>query len=174
MNKGLIPEKLINFNVFVTGNVLAGIADITMPDIESMSESISGAGIAGEVDVPTIGHFNSMTMTINFRTTTDDCITLSTPEAKMVEMYNAVQNFNTNTGTREVEKLVVSAKVVPKKLGLGKAAPGASMDASGEYEVMYIKVTSNDKVLLEIDKLNFIYIVNGKDYLADVRAALGM
>lgn len=30
-----------------------------------------------------------------------------------------------------------------------------------------------DKKKLEIDPLNYIYYVNGKDYLADVRKALG-
>lgn len=38
-----------------------------------------------------------------------------------------------------------------------------------KYEDTYI----DGKKKLEIDPLNYIYYVNGKDYLADVRKALG-
>lgn len=65
------------------------------------------------------------------------------------------------------------AKVFPKKHAPGKLAPAAAADASGEYAVLYYATYINGERVLEIDPLNFIYYVNGTDYLADVRKALG-
>lgn len=41
------------------------------------------------------------------------------------------------------------------------------------YAVSYYATYIDGKKKLEIDPLNYIYYVNGKDYLADVRKALG-
>ena len=45
--------------------------------------------------------------------------------------------------------------------------------ASGEYAVSYYALYLDGKKVVEIDQLNFIYYINGKDYLEDVRKALG-
>ena len=53
-----VPEKLINFRVYLDGNNLIGVADVELPSIEAMTETVKGAGIAGEIDSPTLGHFD--------------------------------------------------------------------------------------------------------------------
>lgn len=55
-----VPEKLINFKVYKDKTDFIGLADVTLPTLESMTETVSGAGIAGEVDSPTLGHYGSM------------------------------------------------------------------------------------------------------------------
>lgn len=40
-----IPDKNVNFMVYSESNILYGVAEVTLPDFESMSESMSGAGI---------------------------------------------------------------------------------------------------------------------------------
>lgn len=52
---------------------------------------------------------------------------------------------------------------------LGKLAAGTQTETKNTIEVLYLKVEENGKVLLELDKLNSIYIVDGEDLLADVR-----
>lgn len=63
--------------------------------------------------------------------------------------------------------------VTPTKFAPGKLAPAASAEASGEYAATYFATYIDGKKVLEIDIINFIYYVNGTDYLADVRKALG-
>lgn len=63
--------------------------------------------------------------------------------------------------------------VFPKKTSLGKVATASTSDASGEYSVSYFATYLEGKKVLEIDPLNYIFFVNGKDYLAEVRRALG-
>ena len=47
-------------------------------------------------------------------------------------------------------------------------------NGSGEYAVRYWATYIDGKKVREVDQLNFICYVNGTDYLADVRKALGM
>ena len=41
-----VPERLINFRVYNDGNDLLGVANVDLPSIEAMSDTVSGAGIA--------------------------------------------------------------------------------------------------------------------------------
>ena len=44
------------------------------------------------------------------------------------------------------------------------------MEAEVEMEILYIKIEVNNKTVLELDKLNFIYVLNGVDMLAKIRS----
>ncbi|RKJ37941.1 phage tail protein, partial [Acutalibacter sp. 1XD8-33] len=63
--------------------------------------------------------------------------------------------------------------VRPKTLGVGDVAPMAAANTSGEYVVYYYAAYRDGKQLWEIDKRNQKFVVNGKDYWAKVRKALG-
>ena len=56
---------------------------------------------------------------------------------------------------------------------MGKVATASAGELSGDYATSYFKTTYNGKTVTEIDPLNFICIINGTDYLAEVRKALG-
>ena len=53
---------------------------------------------------------------------------------------------------------------------LGKVAKGKKMESEVELEILYIKVEINNAVVLELDKLNFVFVLNGKDMLAQIRS----
>ena len=55
----------------------------------------------------------------------------------------------------------------------GTVAPAAPTNGSGEYSVRYWATYIDGAKVREIDPLNFICEVNGVDYLADVRKAIG-
>lgn len=61
---------------------------------------------------------------------------------------------------------------MPKGVDLGKLSPGKATGTKNTFEVIYIKVEENGKTLLELDKLNFVYIVNGVDILAVIRGQI--
>jgi len=44
-----VPEKLVNARVYREGERLVGIADVELPEIEFVTETVSGLGVAGEV-----------------------------------------------------------------------------------------------------------------------------
>ena len=55
----------------------------------------------------------------------------------------------------------------------GESSIAAAADASGEYSVYYFAGYKDGKQLWEIDPWNYICKINGKDYMKDVRKALG-
>lgn len=100
-------------------------------------------------------------------------IKLAEPRKHQLDLRAAQQSWDNSTG-RYVQQAVKHVLVVnPKKFAPGKLAPASSAEASGEYPVTYYATYIDGKKVLEIDILNFIYYVNGVDYLEDVRKALG-
>ncbi|NLT94867.1 MAG: phage major tail tube protein [Clostridia bacterium] len=169
-----VPEKLINFRVYEDGNDLLGIADVELPSIEAMTETVKGAGIAGEVDSPVLGHFGSMTLTLNWRTIIKSTVHLAQQRAHNLDLRGAIQTYNSGTGEYKVTPLKVSVRCIPKTTDLGKLDVGTTSDASNEFEVTYIKVFLDGVPVIEIDKFNYICVINGVDYLKQVRQALGL
>ena len=169
-----VPERLINYRVYLAGNALAGIATVDLPDIEAMTDTVSGAGIAGEIDSPVLGHFGSMTCTCTWRTITADATQLAAQKAHEIEFRGSQQVYDAANGTYSTVPVRVAIRGIPKRLGLGSLEVGSATDSETEFEVNYMKVFVNNLPRIEIDKYNFKYVVDGVDYLASVRADLGM
>lgn len=168
-----IEQSIINFAVYEDSVEYVGMAKATLPDLTSIVQSISGAGIAGNVEAVIPGHYDVMSMTLNFRTTTEHTIKLSEPRRHAIELRVAQQYEDTVAGTIGVQSVKHVLIVIPKKDTGGSIAPAAPTDGSGEYSVRYWATYIDGVKVREIDPLNFICIVNGTDYLADVKAALG-
>lgn len=168
-----IDESVVGFAVYEDAVEYMGVAEATLPEISLMTEEISGAGIGGKYEGVIQGATEAMTLTLNFRTYIKTAVKLHEARKHTIDLRAAQQETESRTG----EKIIVPVKhiliVEPKKLVPGKAAAATTADASGEYAVTYYATFRNGKRELEIDPLNYIYYVNGKDYLADVRKALG-
>lgn len=170
-----VPERLINFNVYDgESKALMGIATVDLPEIEAMSDTVSGAGIAGEVESPILGHFGSMTTTFTWRTIEKAAIALAAQEAHAVEIRGSQQVYDAANGTYSSVPVRCSMRIVPKTVTLGTFEPGATTDTEQEFEVLYIKLYVNGKALIEIDKFNFVAKFGDKDSLSSVRADLGL
>lgn len=170
---GKIDELVVNFAVYEDAVEYLGMAEATLPDIEFLTEEISGAGIGGNVEEIIIGHLSAMTATLNFRTVCKSAVRLLEPRIHKLDLRVAQQQVNNRTSETEVTGLKHIMKVKPKKTALGKVAAASTADVSGEYAVSYYAMYMDGKKNTEIDPLNFICIINGYDYLAAVRKALG-
>lgn len=97
------------------GEKLLGVGDeLTLPDFEATSETVSGAGILGEIDDPTIGHFGNMQLEIPFRT-------LDKEATNMMDQTRAVQ-LTIGAQPRRIDS---SGNIVPKSIRVvvrGRAA----------------------------------------------------
>ncbi|KEO84757.1 phage major tail tube protein [Tumebacillus flagellatus] len=169
-----IDEKLINYSVYRDGTEWLGTADVQLPAIEALTETVKGAGIAGEVDTPTLGHFGAMSVTLNWRTMNASNLRLSQQKTHALDFRGAVQNYNSATGQFTSVGVKVSVRAMPKKTDPGKLEAAAAMGSSNELEVTYLKIMVDGKKLVEIDKFNFIAEFDGVDALAAVREQLGM
>ena len=155
-------------------SALLGVADIELPSLEYVTESMSGLGIAGELDTPVIGHFKAISLKLKWNTVNENAVILLAPKTHQLDIRASVQKFDAGNGEFGTDAVKRVARTVPKKFGVGKAEPGKKMDSETELEVNYLKLSQGGKELVEIDKLNFICTIAGTDYLAQVRGDLGM
>ncbi|MEN6437020.1 MAG: phage major tail tube protein [Syntrophobacter sp.] len=168
-----IDESVINFAVYEDSVEYVGMAKVSLPDLTALTQTITGAGVAGNVEAIILGHFEAMTLGLNFRTTTEQAIKLSEPRRHTIDLRVAQQIENTVAGTVDVQSIKHLFVVVPKKDAGGSIAPAAPTDGSGEYAVRYWATYIDGVKKREIDPFNFICFVDGTDYLADVKKVLG-
>lgn len=169
-----VPERLINGRVYNDGNDMLGIANVELPEIVALSETTSGIGIAGEVESPTLGHFESMTTKLSWRTITSKALDLCQQKSHAIEVRGSQQVYDAASGAYTTEAVRVSMKVTPKSTTLGTFEPGATTDTEQEFEVTYLKVQVAGKTKVEIDKFNFVAKFGDNDVLASVRKDLGL
>lgn len=167
----MIPEKLTGFNLYNSGDKLLGnTAEVEAPDMDAITTTLSGAGIAGEIESPNIGQFGSMTMTISFRTVSKESTKLNEPGRHDIVLRGNQQVHDRTTGTKRNRKLKISAGGEAKSYKTGTFnTTGGVTDTQVVLEVEHFKIEEGGEELLELDKRNYIYAVNGKDYLEEPR-----
>lgn len=166
-------ESVINFAVYEDSVEYVGMASATLPNLTALIQTISGAGIAGNVEAPILGHYDAMTLGLNFRTTTEQSVRLSEPRRHTIDLRAPQQVEDTVAGAVKVQNVKHILVVIPKTETGGSIAPANPTNGSGEYAVRYWATYIDGVKVREIDPLNFICYTNGTDYLADVRKALG-
>lgn len=169
-----VPENLTNFMVYQDGGAFLGVSDITLPKLSAMTQTVKGAGMSGEVDAPVLGHYGSTEVELNWRTIEKDLFSLAVNKAVSLDLRGAGQGYDSESGSYVTRKIKVLVRGRPKESDLGKFDVGATTDSKTTLECDYIKVVIDGETKLELDKYNYICNINGTDYLADVRDALGL
>lgn len=164
---------VINYKVYENGIEYLGTTEVTLPDVEFLSETISGGDIAGEVEEIITGHLSAMTTTFNFRTVSHAANKLMEPRLHVLDLRVAQQSNDLKSGKTGISNIKHVLKVKPKKTGLGKVAAASTADVSGEYATSYYAQYIGGKKTVELDPMNYVCYINGTDYLEDVRKALG-
>ena len=176
MNVNEVKGALQNYEVYWENEGserLLGTASVDLPEFEFMTSDLKGAGILGEFSMPVVGHFSSQSMTLHWRTLHEDVTMLTAPIAHHLTLRGAIQNLDAGRGVMRVSPIKINVVGLPKKSALGKLEPGEQTESENEIEVLYLKMTADNEEILEFDKLNHVFKVNGVDYTEDMRSALG-
>ena len=167
------PEKVVNFNVYYAGQRQLGVAsEITLPTLNAMVQTLSGAGMAGEIETANPGHFGPMQVEITWKAVIDRLFTLAQYRGATLTFRASQQHMDFSTGESVHRGLKITVKGSPKNIELGRLSAGLSTDSKNVLEVTYIKVEENGKEILELDKLAMIYRLNGVDQLAEIKSQL--
>ena len=113
----------------------------------------------------------SLTATFNWRLPTRDNIACVAPQSYNFTLMGDVQ-FKQN-GQLVNLPVTVLMRATPKSLNLGTFAVASNTGTSIEYEVDRLQMTVAGARILLIDKLNYIFEINGIDYLARSRRNIG-
>lgn len=167
-----IPGVINNFNLYYRGTALVGLTgEITLPDFEGMTETLSGPGILGEIEEVIIGQFGSMELEIPFRILDEDAFKIMSPASTLDLTLRASEQYTVkSTGGIDYKGMRIVVRGRQKKLTSGSVKQGGAMEASVTVEITYIMVELDGKKRIELDKLNSVYKVNNVDLLAKVRS----
>lgn len=168
------PDKTINYRVYQDGTNLIGLATVDLPEISYMTDTLTGAGVAGELETPVTGHIGAMSLTLNWRTVNPKALALLKVSGATLTLRSAQQEVDNAENALTVQGVKITIKTLPKTVSLGSFEPGASTDTTTELEISYLKIEVDDEEVCEIDKLNFICKFGDTDTLTDVRTALGI
>lgn len=171
-DKLVFPEVVNMFNVYNGANKLMGISgEVKLAELNAITATVTGAGILGEYNTAVIGMFENMTQEIPFRMVNREFFELmdASKQAEIV-MRSSLQNVNKSTGgTLSSQGMRIVFRGRPSSLKPGQLKQADLMNASVSLDLTYILIEMAGEKKLELDKLNEIYVVNGKDLLADVR-----
>ena len=167
-----LPTKINAYNVYLDGIKLIGLSDeITLPDFEALTETLSGAGILGEIDEPLLGHFGASEIEIPFRTINNDMFKLANMQTAIsLTLRMSTQTINESNMKPDFMPSRIVIKGKNKAITGGKVKQGNGTASSIKVELLYILIEVDKKAKFELDKLNFVYKVNGEDLLKKVRA----
>lgn len=171
MNK--IDQILTNFTAWHDAVNMLGTVDVELPSFEPLSETIKGAGIAGEATAAVNGHFGSLPLKFNWRTLTPESVKLNKPGVHALDFRGNQQILDPANGYVD-QAVVVKTRGIPLNYSPGKFAVAAATETANEFELHYIKIIVGGKTLLEYDKFNYVYIVDGVDVMAASRKNLGL
>lgn len=165
-----IPDKMTMCNIYRDGTRMVGVSDeITLPSYELETEEIRGFGMLGGINSPSAVNVGSMEQEITMRMLDDDAFdAMGTGDAVDFTIRGGMQRMS---GTGNIEE--VGARVVErgylKSVDPGTMKQGSPMNTTLKYEVIYLMIEIDGVKKVEIDKLNCVHYINGKDLLEKAR-----
>ncbi|SHO50069.1 phage major tail tube protein [Anaerocolumna xylanovorans] len=167
-----IPTVLNNFNTYGAGRKYVGVSsEVALPSFENMTETIDGAGIAGEIEEAIEGAFGSLETETTFQNISREYFDFVTQTGN-ITYRGSMQVLNTSTQTNDCEGLVVTTRGKVKSFELGSLKKGGKGEPKVVREVTYIKITIGGENVLELDKFNMIWKLNGVDRLQKIRSQI--
>lgn len=170
-----IAEKNNLFNVYL-GSVdakykLVGVTDeVTLPEFENSSETLSLSGMAGEVDSPSPGQYKSAQIEISFSNISKEALQAVADDSKSIIMRAAQEKLDTETLSKTMIGRVITLKGMTKSINYGKLKKGGYGNPSIKKEVVSYKEELDGEVITEIDKFNGKSIVNGVNLMPEVES----
>ena len=165
------PRILKNMNLFVDGRGYAGRVDeIELPKLAMQSEEHRAGGMDAPVEIE-LG-MEKLEATV----------TLSDHDPELFKLFGLVNHQSIPFTVRgsiqaqgsPAEPVVVQLRGGWKEIDPGTWKPGDKNVLKFAVGANYYKLSIGGQDLIEIDVINLVRVVGGKDQLADIRGHLGL
>jgi P2 family phage contractile tail tube protein len=168
----MLPRILKNFNLFVNGRGLAGVADeVELPKISIKTDDFRAGGMDSEMEID----MGTEKLGAKFKLCDPDpevlsLVGLSDGNSARVVAKGSFVRDSDNARVAVVAEMV--GRVKSGDLGTWKSGD----KAAGDYEmsVNYYKLTVGGREVYEIDIENMVRRINGVDQLAGIRSDIGL
>lgn len=167
-----MPRKLKGFNLFHNGESFIGqVAEVTLPKLTRKMEDYQGGGMSGPIKIDfgqegiqmewTCGGFMRAVLA-QYGVTTHDGVLLRFSGGYQSEDATSVDSV----------EVVIRGRHSEIEMGTAKAKDDTAFKVT--TVASYYKLTINGQELIEIDFINSVEKINGKDLLAALRKAIGI
>lgn len=163
-------KVLRGFNLFVDGKGYAGkVEELTLPKLTIKTEEFR----AGGMDAPVELDMGMEKLECSF--------TLGDFSADVMRAFGLGHNQPVDLtfrgalglGDEKVVPIVVKAQGMFREQDLGTWKPGDKLQHKATVALKYYRYDQDGELIHEIDIENMVRIVDGKDMLAETRAAIG-
>lgn len=166
------PTVINNFNVYAGSDRLIGVTnEVKLPDMNAITSSVSGAGIAGTIDIPVVGAYENMDIEIQFRGLTEDIFKIfkagETVDLTLRGAYQTLENASASIGKSYMRVMVIG---FVKNFSPGSVKINDQMTATVTISIAYYLIDVAGSNVIELDKLNSKCVINGVDVLEDIRS----
>ncbi len=151
---------LTAYNVFSDGVKINDVVDVKLPDRQAMTVTLSGTGVAGEVQVPLRGKYQSSECSITVGAHVDNAM-LTRPGYINLLFKGSLQKIEPITGLAIDIPVSHYVKVMFKNKSGGNLKIGEAMNQEYTFEVIAWEEKHGGIVVFYIDKLNNIYLEAG-------------
>ncbi len=168
----VFPEVVNRFNVYNGADRLVGVSgEVSLAELNAITATVSGAGILGEYSTAVIGMFQDMQQEIPFRMVNNEFFRLmDTSRQAEIVLRAGLQCVDRKTGGALAEQgMRIAFRGRPVAFKPGKLKQADLMDASVTLALTYYLIEMGGVKMMELDKLNEIYVVNGRDLMAEIR-----
>ncbi|MEH8047271.1 phage major tail tube protein [Gallibacterium anatis] len=167
-----LPRKLKFMNLFQDGVGYKGeVTEVNLPKLAIKTEDYRAGGMLGDVAID-LG-IEKLEMEVKFGGLMSEMKEFfGSPNIDGVALRYAGSYQRDDSG--EVEAVEVVTRGRYTEIDGGSSKSGDDTEETYKAALTYYKLIVNGKDLIEIDLINDIYVVNGKDRLAEHRKAIGL
>ncbi|POA42515.1 phage major tail tube protein [Pseudomonas sp. MPR-ANC1] len=167
----MIPQTLFNTNLFVDGVNFAGdVPSLTLPKLSLKMDEYRGGGMAGPVEMDQgIEKLEASFVTKGVRRESLKFFGLADGTAFNATFRGAFKGLKGATTA-----VVATLRGRLKEVDLGDWKAGDAAEIKHAIAATYYKLEIDGRLMYEIDMVAGIQIIDGKDQLLEVRAALGL
>ena len=168
-----LSSNLTTYEVYHEGRRYIGLVTIDLPEFSNILTDINGAGIAGDFSMPSPGMLEDMEITLHWHTIQSDVTFLLGHQAHELTLMGSNNVYDSGTGKFRAQPVKIMLRGVPHKATLGKFERASESESENALGIDYFKMSIDGSTVIEYDKFNFVFTVNGVDYMAGTRTAIG-
>lgn len=147
-------------------NRVVGVTDeMTLPNFENLTETISMAGSMGEVESPAVGHYKAVDIEIPFTNISVEALNTIKRDGTPIVLKAIQEIVDTETLEKKLLTRTITLKGFTKGINFGKLKKGGYGNPSIKKNVCYYKEQLEDETVFELDIFNGKAIVNGQSVL---------
>jgi len=171
-----VLNVLKDANFYIEGQDYLGKGEIKLPKVTHKTVEHDAMGISGAVEIPLPGITDKLEGNIKFKSYDKNALKriYNAQQAQQIEVYGSVQRYNPQNGIIEEIPVKATIKAFFKEIDTPEFKKAQNEGAECAYSAIYYKLVVDGEEVVEIDKFNYIYRVDGEDLLETTRANLGM